>query len=105
VGIFVCSDTESVVEEVKNRYNNVICTSRYYLDKGAGAHIGQGGLNKSVKAEAIKKMSRYGLAKIGVEALTDLFLLRDCDIIIRTPSSFSDVAKNSGVPCIEVVKP
>jgi len=104
VGIFVCSDTASFVKEIKSRYDNVICIDRFFLDDGAGAFISDKCLNPTRKSKSIEKIHKYGRINIGTEALTELFLLKECDILIRTPSSFSDLAKNSGVPCIEVAK-
>jgi len=102
VGIFVCSDTESFIKEVKHKYDNVICIDRFFLDEGAGASLGGDALNKKNKNDSIQKIENHGRMRVGVEALTDMFLLKECDFLFRTPSSFSVLAVNSGIPTLEV---
>jgi hypothetical protein len=104
VGVFVCSDTPSFIEEMKDRYDSTISTNRFFLSEGAGASPHDIYLNKSKKTESVRKIEEYGRTRIGTEALTDIFLLKECDVLFKTPSSFSDLAENSGVPCINIGK-
>ena len=104
VGIFICSDTKSFIQEFKSRYYNVIHIERFFLDDSSGASLDKEALNQKNRSDTLQKIDEYGRTRVGIEALTDMFLLKECDILFRTPSSFSDLAVNSGVLPINLTK-
>jgi hypothetical protein len=92
--VFVATDNEAILRLIQRHYSNVIAAPHWYDQRGAALHYSQSNGDRMEGA---------------IDALTDLYLLADCDyLIVDTTSSFSllaSVLSKAGPGRIRVVRP
>lgn len=70
--IFLCTDEESIVEQIRNKYGNmVVCTTAYRSDDGESIHKGHNGEKR-----------QYHHYLMGREVLVDALVLSQCEHLI-----------------------
>ncbi|MFR6471244.1 MAG: hypothetical protein ACLUPE_02900 [Turicibacter sanguinis] len=84
-GIFLCTDTMSTVKLFKDYYGNRVITNeavRQINDLGSGIH-------KDTSLGIHRNNHKYML---GIEVITDMYMLAQCDVLLCGPSNVAFVA-------------
>lgn len=76
--IFLCTDNKEIEKLFINKYKKVVCTKKWFPNNGLTMH------NNNLCPDPIQN---------GIEALVDMYLLSQCDVIIHSSrSTFSQVS-------------
>lgn len=79
-GIFLCTDTESTVQLFREKYGDKVITTdavRQVNDNGTGIH----------KDKALGDQRLHHKYLLGVEVLTDMYMLANCQVLLCGPSN------------------
>jgi hypothetical protein len=77
--IFLCTDSQDIVDDYSKRYKNVFCTPKWYPEGDASMHQNTTCPDRETN---------------GIEALVDMYLLAKCDYLIYSGvSTFSRISK------------
>lgn len=90
-GIFLCTDTNSTVELFKEYYGGKVITTTAVRQTDDS----KGGIHKDSTLGGGRELHKY---QLGVEVITDMYLLSQCNVLLCGPSNvaFAAMIYNSG---------
>ncbi len=84
-GIFLCTDTDSTVTLFKEHYGNRVITTEAVRQ----VDDSKGGIHKDTSLGNGRVFHRY---QLGVEVITDMYLLTQCNVLLCGPSNVPFIA-------------
>lgn len=90
-GIFLCTDTNSTVELFKEHYGDKVITT----DAVRQIDDSKGGIHKDGSLGGGREFHKY---QLGLEVITDMYLLSQCNVLLCGPSNvpFTALVYNGG---------